>query len=106
MADKQRVVIVSNRLPVSLKRVGDNWQSRKTAGGLASAMQPILEGRNGIWIGWSGDASDNNDEKRRKVLNDWAKQDRYFAVDLAPVMLEDSMRGFQPGIGPLHGTKA
>lgn len=94
MTDKQRVVIVSNRLPVSLKRAGDNWQSRKTAGGLASAMQPILEGRNGIWIGWSGDSSDNDDEKRRKVLNDWAKQDRYFAVDLAPGIA----RGFYEGI--------
>src|SRR5687768_7185465 len=80
--NSQRVVVVSNRLPVTLKRVGDGWQTRKTSGGLATAMQPMLQQTNGIWIGWSGETSDTNDEKRLTIVNDLAKQDRYFAVHL------------------------
>ncbi len=92
--NNQRVVVVSNRLPVRLKRVGEYWHSRKTAGGLATAMQPVLQKRNGIWIGWSGETSAIDDKKRRSIVNDWARQNRYFAVDLDP----DTARGFYEGI--------
>lgn len=92
--NNQRVIVVSNRLPVTLKRAGDSWQTRKTAGGLATAMQPMLLQRNGIWIGWSGETSAINDEKRSGIMEDWAKQYRYFAVDLDP----DTAHGFYEGI--------
>jgi len=92
--NNQRVIVVSNRLPVTLKRAGDSWQTKKTAGGLATAMQPVLQQRNGIWIGWSGETSGINDEKRRSIVKDWAKQYRYFAVDLD----RDTARGFYEGI--------
>ena len=60
--NRQRVIVVSNRLPVSLKRGGTLWHSKATAGGLATAMHPILRGSDGIWIGWSGDTSETTDE--------------------------------------------
>jgi trehalose 6-phosphate synthase/phosphatase len=90
----QRVIVVSNRLPVELKRIGDTWQTRKTAGGLAMAMQPVLHQRNGIWIGWSGDSSATDDAKRRSTVEDWATQHRYFGVDLDP----ETAHGFYEGI--------
>ena len=80
--DRQRVLVVSNRLPVSLKRGGTLWHSRATAGGLATAMHPILRASDGIWIGWSGDTSPVDDEARKAVLDEWAAKHRYFAVDL------------------------
>ena len=92
--NNQRVIVVSNRLPVTLKRVGENWQTRKTAGGLATAMQPVLQQRDGIWIGWSGETSVTNDEKRCAVVEGWATQHRYFAVDLDA----ETARGFYEGI--------
>lgn len=89
-----RVVVVSNRLPVTLKRAGNSWQTRKTAGGLATAMQPVLQQGNGIWIGWSGETSPTDDDKRRAVLEDWSKQNGYFAVDLD----HQTAQGFYEGI--------
>jgi len=90
----QRVVVVSNRLPVRLKRVGDAWQTRKTSGGLATSMQPVLQGNHGIWIGWSGETSGVIDGKRRQIVNEWAKQNRYYAVDLDSI----TAHGFYEGI--------
>lgn len=92
--NKQRVIVVSNRLPLTLKSVGDAWQSRKTAGGLATAMRPVLQESEGIWIGWTGETSPTDDEKRRALIDSWAKQHRYFAVDLDP----ETAHGFYEGI--------
>lgn len=92
--NRQRVIVVSNRLPVSLKRGGTLWHSRATAGGLATAMHPILRDSDGIWIGWSGDTSPTSDEARKAVLDEWAAKHRYFAVDLD----RETAQGFYEGI--------
>ena len=91
---RQRVVVVSNRLPVSLKRGGTLWQSRATAGGLATAMNPVLRNSDGIWIGWSGDASEIIDNDRSAIIKEWADKYRYFAVDLD----RQTAHGFYEGI--------
>ncbi|MCF8105193.1 MAG: trehalose-6-phosphate synthase [Desulfohalobiaceae bacterium] len=49
------LVIVSNRLPLVLKK--DEAGEIKTemgAGGLVTALAPVLKNRGGIWIGWPG----------------------------------------------------
>ena len=92
--NRPRVIVVSNRLPVSLKRGGTLWHSRATAGGLATAMHPILQGSNGIWIGWSGDTSAATDDSRKAVLKEWSTKHRYVAVDLD----QETALGFYEGI--------
>lgn len=55
-----RLVIVSNRLPIVLEKIDDqNWNVTPGAGGLVTAMAPVLKNRGGIWIGWPGAASEN-----------------------------------------------
>jgi trehalose 6-phosphate synthase/phosphatase len=51
----ERLVIVSNRLPIALTR-GDmgQWQVQPSPGGLVNALTPILSERGGLWIGWPG----------------------------------------------------
>jgi len=50
-----RLVIVSNRLPVSLgvdKR--GQWQVQPSSGGLITALGPVVKQRKGLWVGWPG----------------------------------------------------
>ena len=89
-----RVVVVSNRLPLTLKRSGDGWRTERSAGGLATAMGPILARSHGVWIGWSGDASGADDEKRRKLLDRWAERERYISVDIPPETAHHFYEGF------------
>jgi trehalose 6-phosphate synthase/phosphatase len=77
----ERVIVVSNRLPVTLRRVGDTWKSEASSGGLATAMNPILARTNGIWIGWPGDSSPPDDDRDR-IVREWAEHDRYITVEL------------------------
>lgn len=58
MTKKANFVVVSNRLPV--RRLDDGgdagWQT--SAGGLVTAMTPILKERGGAWVGWTGQPDD------------------------------------------------
>ena len=50
-----RLIIVSNRLPFALDSAGEDlWTVTPAVGGLVSAVEPILRGRGGTWIGWPG----------------------------------------------------
>jgi trehalose 6-phosphate synthase len=50
-----RLVVVSNRLPIVLKLDEEGeWQVEPGAGGLVTALAPVLRDRGGLWIGWPG----------------------------------------------------
>lgn len=46
----RRIIVAANRLPV--RRVKGGW--KRSPGGLVSALTPILQEGNGVWIGWTG----------------------------------------------------
>ena len=54
-ADSQRVVVVSNRLPVSVQ-TDEHGRVRMVpgSGGLVTALSSVLRGRRGRWLGWTG----------------------------------------------------
>ncbi|HLL77048.1 MAG TPA: bifunctional alpha,alpha-trehalose-phosphate synthase (UDP-forming)/trehalose-phosphatase, partial [Pyrinomonadaceae bacterium] len=89
-----RLVVVSNRLPVTLKRAGEGWRTERSAGGLATAMGPLLARTEGVWVGWSGDTSEARDAKREEIVARWAKEQRYFVVDLPKEVAEGFYEGF------------
>lgn len=41
--DSSRLIVVSNRLPVALSESEGKWDAQRSAGGLATAMDPILK---------------------------------------------------------------
>ena len=49
-----RLVVVSNRLPFTLRRDEDGWCVEPGSGGLVTALRPVLQDRGGCWVGWSG----------------------------------------------------
>ncbi len=54
MVQRDRLVVVSNRLPVVFRRTEEGWKTEPGAGGLVSALLPVLRHRGGTWIGWPG----------------------------------------------------
>lgn len=52
--EKLRPIIASNRLPIKLERVDDEWHILNGTGGLVTALAPVLRNNNGIWVGWPG----------------------------------------------------
>jgi trehalose 6-phosphate synthase/phosphatase len=52
----QAIVVVSNRLPVTVRRVGGARVAERSIGGLVAALDPALRSIGGTWVGWPGDS--------------------------------------------------
>ncbi|MBL8152248.1 MAG: bifunctional alpha,alpha-trehalose-phosphate synthase (UDP-forming)/trehalose-phosphatase, partial [Blastocatellia bacterium] len=52
-----RLLIVSNRLPVTLSIDNNSFKFIKSSGGLATGLSSIISSMNTIWFGWPGDTS-------------------------------------------------
>lgn len=49
------LVVVSNRLPVDMQQDASGAISwTRSPGGLVTALDPIMKGAEGAWVGWSG----------------------------------------------------
>ncbi len=95
-----RLIVVSNRLPLTLRKTEDGWSTERSSGGLASAMNPLLRKGGGDWIGWAGTSgagtsgeADEDAQKRSAILAQWAERERCYAVDLP----EQVATGFYEG---------
>jgi len=61
-----RLIVVSNRLPVVISRTKKTgWHVKQGSGGLVTALAPVLKNRGGIWIGWTGNTGTTNDQINR-----------------------------------------
>ncbi|MDH5536173.1 MAG: trehalose-6-phosphate synthase [Betaproteobacteria bacterium] len=59
---RNRLIVVSNRLPFVFRRgKGGRWITERGAGGLVSALLPVLRDRGGSWVGWPGTADTKGD---------------------------------------------
>jgi trehalose 6-phosphate synthase len=54
MSNLNRLVIVSNRLPVTIERTPKGVVVNPSSGGLVSALLPLFKSVGGVWIGWPG----------------------------------------------------
>lgn len=83
----QRLVVVSNRLPIAATRAEDGtWSLLPGSGGLITALAPALEARGGLWVGWPGLIGEKNNEIR-PLLESFSQRQGY---GLVPVSLTES----------------
>lgn len=78
-----RLVIISNRLPVTVNRKEGEFIFYPSAGGLATGLNSLDESLDKIWIGWPGQAIE--DEWQQESVRSNLKKD-----NLVPVFLTDS----------------
>lgn len=80
-----RLIAVSNRIP----KPGERY----TAGGLAVAVRNALERRGGVWLGWSGETSENGpiDHPTKAVMRNNVD---YVAIDLSSRDQDEYYNGF------------
>ncbi len=64
-----KIIIVSNRLPVSIKKSDDGFEVYPSAGGLATGLASYANKRGNLWIGWPGISSDDLSDKDRRQIS-------------------------------------
>ncbi len=55
----RRLVVVSNRLPLTAEEQNGVLTLRPSSGGLVTALVPVLRANGGCWVGWTGRDSDS-----------------------------------------------
>ncbi|WP_027486624.1 alpha,alpha-trehalose-phosphate synthase (UDP-forming) [Allorhizobium undicola] len=81
-----RLVVISNRVPVPDEKKG------APAGGLAVALRAALEERGGVWMGWSGKSSGEQDAGPLSMIEDG--NITYALTDLTDRDVEEYYHGF------------
>src|SRR5437762_1395220 len=89
-----RLIVVSNGLPLTLRKADGHWTTERSSGGLASAMNPILRRHGGDWIGWAGTSGEEDKKERRSLLEDFAQKEQCFAVELPAEIVTGFYEGY------------
>nr|BAH28884.1 trehalose-6-phosphate synthase alpha [Polypedilum vanderplanki]BAH28886.1 trehalose-6-phosphate synthase alpha [Polypedilum vanderplanki] len=101
-APKSKLIVVSNRLPFVLKKdISGKLYRQASAGGLVTAVAPVVIKGKGQWVGWPGmhlpkdfddlqiPESDPNDQTPTAGL----KSEQVVTVNMSPDLFEDYYNG-------------
>ena len=92
-----RVLIVANRLPITVRANEAGVEVQKSSGGLATGLLRVHEQSGGLWVGWSG-AADDLTESQRAELNRQLADMRLAAVPLSADQITRYYEGFSNGV--------
>lgn len=62
MTSQEKLIVVSNRLPIALKRNRKGWDVEVSGGGLATALAGLRDELDFLWVGWPGTVVRKDDQ--------------------------------------------
>jgi len=86
--NNSRLVIISNRLPIVISKVDDKLQTSSGSGGLVTALAPVLGNRGGLWIGWPGIGS-SDEQEQNQITSILEKEKSKTGFTLYPIFLTE-----------------
>jgi trehalose 6-phosphate synthase/phosphatase len=94
MANK-KLIIISNRLPISVAKVGGKLVYSSSTGGLATAMSSLGDDQGDMaWVGWPGIASDELTSTDRAQITKRLRQDNCYPVFLTRQQVAKFYEGY------------
>lgn len=95
MAD---LVIVSNRLPVSVKKTNGKLEFFSSTGGLATGLSSYTKKRGTKWLGWPGLPSDDLTEAEKAKITRELKKQRCYPIFLTKQQIDEFYNGYSNGV--------
>lgn len=92
------MVIVSNRLPVSISKSGDTFTIEPSIGGLATGLASYAGKRGTVWVGWPGLPSDDLTEADKRQITAKLKKLGCHPVFLSNQQLADFYSGYSNSV--------
>ena len=90
---KGKLLLVSNRLPVSVAKKGESVFLKPSVGGLATGVGSFYKSYRSLWIGWPGVVLSGG-EKERRMIEEILREENCLPVFLSPYDIENFYRGF------------
>ena len=89
-----QVIIVSNRLPISVKKRNAKLVYSPSLGGLATGLSSYVNDQGNIWIGWPGIASDELTESDKQRIATELRKRNCYPVFLSQKQIDDYYNGY------------
>jgi len=93
-----RVIIVSNRLPVSVSKKDGKLVFNQSTGGVATGLASYANNPANRWIGWPGIASDDLTTKERQEVSRELARYNCIAVFMTKKQIDDFYNGYSNSI--------
>lgn len=77
-----KIITVSNRLPVTITKSGENLTYSQSVGGLATGLASACKNEKNLWIGWPGFHPEQHNEDPEKIKSTLLEK------DLVPIFLD------------------
>jgi trehalose 6-phosphate synthase/phosphatase len=92
-----RLLIVANRLPITVRSTAGGVEVERSTGGLATGLSRPHEQSGGLWIGWSGAGDDLNPQQQAELERQLATQ-RLVGVPLSKDLVTRYYEGYANGV--------
>ncbi len=89
-----RLIVVSNRLPVSVQKQGESLSLSPSPGGLATGLDSLDKPEERIWIGWPAINREELDKEKKAYLDDRLEEMNCRAVHLSRKDVSEYYYGF------------
>jgi trehalose 6-phosphate synthase/phosphatase len=92
------LIIVSNRLPVSVKKTEGKLEFYPSVGGLATGLASYATNKRNKWIGWPGVTSEEVTEAEKQQITAELRKHNCYPVFLTKKQLDDYYNGYSNSI--------
>lgn len=92
------IIIVSNRLPVSVSKSPGGLEYKASSGGLVSGLSPYAERRQTKWIGWPGIVSDELTEDDKTAITAELASRQCYPVFLTKKQVDEFYNGYSNNV--------
>ncbi|GMF81355.1 unnamed protein product [Aspergillus oryzae] len=89
---KRGLIIVSNRLPLSVKEENGTYKSSLSSGGLVTALSGLTKSTNFRWFGWPGKAIEDPEEQKK--VSDALAENSAVGIFLSEQLAQDHYNKF------------
>ncbi|MDX1765616.1 MAG: bifunctional alpha,alpha-trehalose-phosphate synthase (UDP-forming)/trehalose-phosphatase, partial [Candidatus Saccharimonadales bacterium] len=98
MSDSNKnLIIVSNRLPVSVSKVDGKLVYSQSSGGLATGLSSVAKAKDSLWIGWPGISLEETTKNERLQITRELKKRGCNPVFLSKDQIENYYSGYSNG---------
>jgi trehalose 6-phosphate synthase/phosphatase len=93
-----KTIIVSNRLPVSVKKVNGKLEFYPSSGGLATSMAGFSKQKGTVWIGWPGVVSEDITARDKQTITTELAKQNCKPIFLSRHQFEDFYNGYSNSV--------
>src|ERR1035438_615961 len=93
-----QVIIVSNRLPISVKKENARLVFSPSLGGLATGLSSYVNDPGNTWIGWAGIPSDDLTEQEKQFITAELLKHSCYPVFLSKKQIDEFYNGYSNSV--------